>query len=55
MIAAGPGRLGHLRSRRAEVEVLVALDGVCAEELVHDGDLPAAEDPLARLHPEVSQ
>ena len=48
----GPGRLA---SRRAEVEVSAASDGVCAEEHVHDGDLPDAGAPLARPYPEVSQ
>ena len=55
MIPAAPGRPGLLRGRRAEVEVSGASDGVCAGKLANDGDLPAAHDPIARLHPEVSQ
>ena len=55
MTDAGPRRLGHLRGRGAELEVSPASDGVCAEGLVHVGGSPAAADPLARLHPEVSQ
>ena len=42
MIDAGRARLADAGSRRAEVEVSVASDGVCVGE-------------LARLHPEVSQ
>ena len=52
MTATGPGGIG---TRRAEVEVSVAVDGVCAGDLVHDGGLPAAGGPPARPHPEVSQ
>ncbi len=47
--------LGSVRSRREEVDVSAAYDGVLAEWLVHDGDLVDAGDPLARLYPEVSQ
>jgi [acyl-carrier-protein] S-malonyltransferase len=47
--------LGRIRSRRAEVDVSAAYDGVLAEWLVHDGDLVDAGDPLARLYPEVSE
>ena len=47
--------LGTIRSRRAEVNVSAAYDGVLAEWLVHDGDLVDAGDPLARLYPEVSE
>ena len=46
--------LGSIRSRREEVNVLAAYDGVLAEWLVHDGDLVDAGDPIARLYPEVS-
>jgi [acyl-carrier-protein] S-malonyltransferase len=46
--------LGCIRSRREEVNVSAAYDGVLAEWLVHDGDLVDAGDPLARLYPEVS-
>jgi [acyl-carrier-protein] S-malonyltransferase len=46
--------LGCVRSRREEVNVSAAYDGVLAEWLVHDGDLVDAGDPLARLYPEVS-
>ncbi len=46
--------LGTIRSRRAEVDVSAAYDGVLAGWLVHDGDLVDAGDPLARLYPEVS-
>ena len=46
--------LGTIRSRRAEVNVSAAYDGVLAEWLVHDGDLVDAGDPLARLYPETS-
>ena len=52
MTAGGLGRLG---SRRAEVEVSAAWDGVCAGGLVRDGDVPALEDSIARPHLEVSQ
>jgi [acyl-carrier-protein] S-malonyltransferase len=45
--------LGSIRSRRAEVHVSAAYDGVLAEWLVHDGDLVDAGDPIARLYPEV--
>jgi [acyl-carrier-protein] S-malonyltransferase len=45
--------LGSIRSRREEVNVSAAYDGVLAEWLVHDGDLVDAGDPLARLYPEV--
>jgi [acyl-carrier-protein] S-malonyltransferase len=45
--------LGCVRSRREEVNVSAAYDGVLAEWLVHDGDLVDAGDPLARLYPEV--
>jgi [acyl-carrier-protein] S-malonyltransferase len=47
--------LGTIRSRREEVNVSAAYDGVLAEWLVHDGDLVDAGDPLARLYPEVSE
>ena len=47
--------LGRIRSRREEVNVSAAYDGVLAEWLVHDGDLVDAGDPLARLYPEVSE
>ena len=47
--------LGTIRSRREEVNVSAAYDGVLAEWLVHDGDLVDAGVPLARLHPEVSE
>jgi len=46
--------LGTIRSRREEVNVSAAYDGVLAEWLVHDGDLVDAGDPLARLYPETS-
>ncbi|HEY0508115.1 MAG TPA: acyltransferase domain-containing protein [Blastococcus sp.] len=46
--------LGSIRSRREEVHVSAAYDGVLAEWLVHDGDLVDAGDPIARLYPEVS-
>jgi [acyl-carrier-protein] S-malonyltransferase len=47
--------LGRIRSRREEVDVSAAYDGVLAEWLVHDGDLVDAGDPLARLYTEVSE
>ena len=47
--------LGCIRSRREEVDVSAAYDGVLAEWLVQDGDLVDAGDPLARLYPEVSE
>ena len=47
--------LGCIRSRREEVDVSAAYDGVLAEWLVQDGDLVDTGDPLARLYPEVSQ
>ena len=47
--------LGTIRSRREEVYVSAAYDGVLAEWLVQDGDLVDAGDPLARLYPEVSE
>jgi [acyl-carrier-protein] S-malonyltransferase len=46
--------LCRIRSRREEVNVSAAYDGVLAEWLVHDGDLVDAGDPIARLYPEVS-
>ena len=46
--------LGRIRSRREEVNVSAAYDGVLAEWLVHDGDLVDTGDPIARLYPEVS-
>jgi [acyl-carrier-protein] S-malonyltransferase len=46
--------LGRIRSRREEVNVSAAYDGVLAEWLVHEGDLVDAGDPIARLYPEVS-
>jgi [acyl-carrier-protein] S-malonyltransferase len=46
--------LGSIKSRREEVNVSAAYDGVLAEWLVHDGDLVDAGDPIARLYPEVS-
>ena len=45
--------LGRIRSRRDEVDVSAAYDGVLAEWLVHEGDLVDAGDPIARLYPEV--
>jgi [acyl-carrier-protein] S-malonyltransferase len=45
--------LGCIRSRREEVNVSAAYDGVLAEWLVHEGDLVDAGDPIARLYPEV--
>ncbi len=45
--------LGSVRSRRDEVHVSAAYDGVLAEWLVHEGDLVNAGDPIARLYPEV--
>jgi [acyl-carrier-protein] S-malonyltransferase len=45
--------LGSIRSRREEVHVSAAYDGVLAEWLVHEGDLVDAGDPIARLYPEV--
>ena len=47
--------LGRIRSRREEVDVSAAHDGVLAERLVRDGDLVDARDPLGRLYPEVSE
>ena len=47
--------LGCIRSRRDEVHVSAAYDGVLAEWLVHEGDLVDAGDPIARLYPEVSE
>lgn len=41
------------RHDRRRVHVSTAHDGVLAEELVHEGDLVDAGDPLARLYPEV--
>jgi [acyl-carrier-protein] S-malonyltransferase len=46
--------LGSITSRREEVNVSAAYDGVLAEWLVHEGDLVDAGDPIARLYPEVS-
>ena len=46
--------LGSIRSRREEIHVSAAYDGVLAEWLVHEGDLVDAGDPIARLYPEVS-
>jgi [acyl-carrier-protein] S-malonyltransferase len=46
--------LGSIKSRREEVNVSAAYDGVLAEWLVHEGDLVDAGDPIARLYPEVS-
>ena len=46
--------LGSIRSRREEVNVSAAYDGVLAEWLVHEGDLVDAGDPIARLYPEVT-
>ena len=46
--------LGCIRSRREEVNVSAAYDGVLAEWLVHEGDLVDAGDPIARLYPEVT-
>jgi [acyl-carrier-protein] S-malonyltransferase len=45
--------LGSISSRREEVHVSAAYDGVLAEWLVHEGDLVDAGDPIARLYPEV--
>jgi [acyl-carrier-protein] S-malonyltransferase len=47
--------LGCIRSRREDVDVSAAYDGVLAEWLVQAGDLVDAGDPLARLYPEVSE
>jgi [acyl-carrier-protein] S-malonyltransferase len=47
--------LGSIRSRREEVHVSAAFDGVLAEWLVHEGDLVDAGDPIARLYPEDSE
>ena len=47
--------LGCIRSRREEVNVSAAYDGVLAEWLVHEGDLVDAGDPIARLYPEVTR
>src|SRR5688572_6883122 len=44
--------LGSIKSRREEVNVSAAYDGVLAEWLVHEGDLVDAGDPIARLYPE---
>jgi [acyl-carrier-protein] S-malonyltransferase len=52
-LAAG-SPLGRIRSRREEVHVSAAYDGVLAEWLVQDGDLVDAGDPIARLYPEVA-
>ena len=41
--------LGSIKSRREEVDVSAAYDGVLAEWLVHEGDLVDAGDPIARL------
>ena len=46
--------LGTISSRRADIDVSAAYDGVLAEWLVHKGDLVDAGDPIARLYPEVS-
>jgi [acyl-carrier-protein] S-malonyltransferase len=46
--------LGSIRSRREEVNVSAAYDGVLAEWLVQEGDLVDAGDPIARLYPEVA-
>jgi [acyl-carrier-protein] S-malonyltransferase len=46
-------QLGTISSRRADVDVSAAYDGVLAEWLVHEGDLVDAGDPIARLYPEV--
>ena len=54
LLSAG-SPLGRIRSRREEVDVSAAYDGVLAEWLVQDGDLVDAGDPLARLYPEVSE
>jgi [acyl-carrier-protein] S-malonyltransferase len=53
-VAAGTP-LGVVRTRRDEVHVSAAYDGVLAEWLVHEGDLVDAGDPLVRLYPEVWQ
>jgi [acyl-carrier-protein] S-malonyltransferase len=47
-------RIGRVRSRREEVNVSAAYDGVLVEWLVHEGDLVDAGDPIARLYPEVA-
>jgi malonyl CoA-acyl carrier protein transacylase len=47
-------RLASISSRRDEVHVSAAYDGVLAEWLVQQGDLVDAGDPIARLYPEVS-
>ena len=52
-LAAG-SPLGSVRSRRQQVDVSAAYDGVLAEWLVHEGDLVDAGDPIARLYPEVA-
>jgi [acyl-carrier-protein] S-malonyltransferase len=46
--------LGLIRSRREEVNVSAAYDGVLAEWLVQEGDRVDTGDPIARLYPEVS-
>ena len=55
MIITGRHGLGRPVSRRREVEVSVAPDGVCADWRVRDGDLADAGALLTRLYPEVSQ
>jgi [acyl-carrier-protein] S-malonyltransferase len=47
--------LARITSRRDEVNVSAAYDGVLAEWLVQQGDLVDAGDPIARLYPEVSE
>jgi len=46
--------LASIRSRRDEVHVSAAYDGVLAEWLVQQDDLVDAGDPIARLYPETS-
>ena len=46
--------LGVVRTRREQVHVSAAYDGVLTEWLVQEGDLVDAGDPLARLYTEVS-
>jgi [acyl-carrier-protein] S-malonyltransferase len=43
--------LGTVRTKREELHVKAAYDGVLAEWLLEDGDLVAAGEPMARLYP----
>ena len=45
---------GVVRAGCHDLHVSAARDGVLAVELLHEGDLVDAGDPLARLYPEVS-